>query len=255
MMNKQEKNPLLLEGERIDDLQCKGYKIIQHTNRFCFGIDAVLLSSYANIKKGDAVLDLGTGTGVIPILLKAKTEGEHFYGLEIQEESANMARRSVELNQLEKEISIVIGDIKKASEIFGANCFQVVTVNPPYMTEHHGLKNQFDEKTIARHEVLCSLEDVIRESSKVLKGKGRFYMVHRPFRLAEIIELLCSYQLEPKRMRLVYPYINREANMVLIEGLKGGKSRIRVEKPLIVYERPNVYTQEIKEIYYCNAKA
>lgn len=239
----------LLENERIDDLQRNGYQIIQNPEKFCFGMDAVLLSGFAKIKKGENALDLGTGTGIIPILLEAKTEGAHFTGLEIQEESADMARRSVALNHLEKKIEIVTGDIKDASARFGASSFDVITTNPPYMIGNHGLQNDAEAKTIARHEILCDLDDVLRESSRLLKTHGRFYMVHRPFRLAEIFVKMTQYYIEPKRMRLVYPYIEKEPNMVLIEGLKDGKSRITVEKPLIVYEKQGVYTPEIYDIY------
>ncbi len=238
----------LQENERLDDLQ-NGYFIIQNTKNFCYGIDAVLLAGFARVKPGERVLDMGTGTGIIPILLKAKTPGEHFTGLEIQEESAQMARRSVVYNGLEKDIEIRTGDIREAAAIFGRASFSVVTCNPPYMTGSHGLVNPHLPKAIARHEVLCTLEDVISQAAQVLEPRGRFYMVHRPFRLAEIMGLMMKYQLEPKRMRLVYPYVDKEPNMVLIEGLLGGNPRITVEKPLIVYERPGIYTDEIREIY------
>ena len=239
----------LLPGERIDELQLNGYRIIQNPERFCFGMDAVLLSGFARAKKQERCLDLGCGNGIIPILMEAKTEGKHFTGLEIQPESADMARRSVALNGLQDRIDIVEGDIKDASKIFGASSFHVVTTNPPYMTAQHGLTNVYEAKTIARHEVLCNLEDIIRESARLLMPGGRFYMVHRPFRLAEIISLMVQYRMEPKRMRLVYPYVDREPNMVLIEGLRGGKSRMTVEKPLIVYKEPGKYTDEIYDVY------
>ena len=239
----------LLPGERIDELQLNGYRIIQNPERFCFGMDAVLLSGFARAKKQERCLDLGCGNGIIPILMEAKTEGKHFTGLEIQPESADMARRSVALNGLQDRIDIVEGDIKDASKIFGASSFHVVTTNPPYMTAQHGLTNLYEAKTIARHEVLCNLEDIIRESARLLMPGGRFYMVHRPFRLAEIISLMVQYRMEPKRMRLVYPYVDREPNMVLIEGLRGGKSRMTVEKPLIVYKEPGKYTDEIYDVY------
>ena len=239
----------LLPGERIDELQRNGYRIIQNPERFCFGMDAVLLSGFARAKKHERCLDLGCGNGIIPILMEAKTEGKHFTGLEIQPESADMARRSVALNGLQDRIDIVEGDIKDASKIFGASSFHVVTTNPPYMTAQHGLTNLYEAKTIARHEVLCNLEDIIRESARLLMPGGRFYMVHRPFRLAEIISLMVQYRMEPKRMRLVYPYVDREPNMVLIEGLRGGKSRMTVEKPLIVYKEPGKYTDEIYYVY------
>lgn len=239
----------LLPGERIDELQRNDYKIIQNPEKFCFGMDAVLLSGFAKVKAGENCLDLGCGNGIIPILLEAKTAGRYFTGLEIQEYSADMARRSVALNHLEGKVSIVKGDIKDASNIFGASSFHVVTCNPPYMTAQHGITNQDQAKTIARHEVLCTLEDVIRESARLLVPSGRFYMVHRPFRLGEIISLMVKYHIEPKRMRLVHPYVDREPNMVLIEGLRGGRPRMTVEKPLIVYKEPGKYTDEIYDVY------
>ena len=239
----------LKENERLDDLQRNGFQIIQKTDGFCFGMDAVLLSGFASVRKGEKALDLGTGTGIIPILLKAKTEGEHFSALEIQEEMADMARRSVAANHLEKDITVVTGDIKEASRIFGAASFDVVTSNPPYMNDAHGLKNPDLPKAIARHEVLCTLDDVTREAAKVLKPGGRLYMVHRPHRLVEIITALTKYRLEPKRMKMVHPYVDREANMVLIEAVRGGRSMIKVEAPVIVYKEPGVYTDEIYDIY------
>lgn len=231
--------------ERLDDLQVKGYHIIQNPSKFCFGMDAVLLSNFARVKKGEKVLDIGTGTGIIPILLEAKTEGEHFTGLEIQEESADMARRSVAYNHLEDKIDIVTGDVKEAVNLFGSVFFDVVITNPPYMIGAHGLQNKDSAKAIARHEVLCDLDDILRESAKVLRLGGRFYMVHRPFRLAEILSKMCAYKIEPKRMRLVHPYIDKEPNMVLIEGSRGGNSRMTVEPPLIVYREKNVYSEEL----------
>ena len=239
----------LLEQERLDELHRNGYYIIQNPKKFCFGMDAVLLSGFVRVKQQETVLDLGTGTGIIPILLEAKTQGAHFTGLEIQPESADMARRSVLYNKLEDKINIEIGDIKDASGQFGASSFHVVTTNPPYMTGQHGLTNPNTAKAIARHEILCSLEDVIRESARILKPQGRFYMVHRPFRLAEILVLMHQYGIEPKRMQLVYPFVDKEPNMVLLEGLRGGNPRITVEKPLIVYQAPGVYTDEIYDIY------
>lgn len=236
-------------GERLDELQRNGYFLIQNPEKFCFGMDAVLLSGFAKVKPKERAIDLGTGTGIIPILLEAKTKGEHFTGLEIQPESADMARRSVALNGLEEKIEIVEGDIKQASTLFGASSFHVVTSNPPYMTAQHGLTNEAEAKTIARHEVLCSLEDVIRESARLLMPGGRLYMVHRPFRLAEIISLMVQYKVEPKRMQLVHPYADKEPNMVLIEGLRGGKPRMTVERPLVVYQEPGKYTDEIYDIY------
>ena len=235
--------------ERLDDLQIKGFEIIQHPGKFCFGMDAVLLSNFARVKKGERVLDLGTGTGIIPILLAAKTEGKGFVGLEIQEESADMARRSVAHNSLEDRVEIVDGDIKEAATIFGPASFDVITTNPPYMIGQHGISNPSDTKAIARHEVLCTLDDILKESARILKPKGRFYMVHRPFRLAEILSKMVAVGIEPKRMRLVHPFVDKEPNMVLIEGLRGGNSRMTIEKPLIVYKEVGVYTDDLLSEY------
>lgn len=239
----------LKDGERLDDLHRNGFQIIQNEKLFCFGMDAVLLSGFAHVKEGGRALDLGTGTGIIPILLAAKTKGEYFAGLEISAISADMARRSVLHNGLEERVEIIQGDIKEAGKLFAPASFDTVTSNPPYMIGQHGLTNPDIEKAAARHEIFCTLEDVVRAAAKLVRPGGKFYMVHRPFRLAEIIRTLSEYKLEPKRMRLVYPYVDREPNMVLIEAMRGGKPRMTVEKPLIVYERQGVYTPEITEIY------
>ena len=230
-------------------MQRNGYKIIKKQKKFCFGMDAVLLSGFVKVKPGSHVLDLGTGTGIIPILLEAKTQADHISALEIQEESADMARRSVALNNLEHKIAIITGDIKEADKIFDAASFDMITCKPPYMIGQHGLTNPDAPKAIARHEILCTLEDVVRSAAKLLKTGGSFCMVHRPFRLVEIITVMTKYRLEPKRMQLVYPYVDHEPNMVLIEGCRGGKSRIKVEKPLIVFQKPNVYTDEMNDVY------
>lgn len=236
-------------NERIDDLQINGRRIIQSPDRFCFGMDAVLLSGFAKVKKGESVLDLGTGTGILPILLDAKTEGGHFTGLEIQPESADMARRSVILNNRQDKIDIVTGDIKNALNIFGAASFDVIVTNPPYMNQNHGITNPESPKAIARHELLCSLEDVIRQTRSLLKVNGRMYMVHRPFRLPDIMELMNECGIEPKKMRFVHPYVDREPSMVLIEGVRGGNRRLTVEKPLVIYDGLGEYSEEIKRDY------
>lgn len=240
---------MIKDGERIDDLQRCGYKIIQNPEKFCFGMDAVLLSGFAKVNQNEKMVDLGTGTGILPILMEAKTEGSHFTGLEIQSESADMARRSVELNSLCEKITIIEGDIKDVKSIFEPESVEAVTCNPPYMIGGHGIKNEDGPKAIARHEIKCNFEDVVIAAKYLLKNGGRFYLVHRPFRLVELFATMTKYGLEPKRMKLVYPYIDEEPNMVLIEAVKGGKSRITVEKPLIVYESKNKYTQEIYDIY------
>lgn len=237
------------EGERIDDLQRNGLKILQDPRRFCFGMDAVLLSGFAKVRKDERVLDLGTGTGILPLLLSAKTEGREFVGLEVQAESADMAERSVKMNGLTDRISIVRGNVRNAEELFGPSSFDVVVSNPPYMIDHHGIQNPNDAKLIARHEVLAGLEDFIQQTARILRPKGRCYFVHRPFRLADLIVLMRQYGLEPKRMRLVYPFVDREPNMVLLEGVRNGNPRLSVEKPLIVYKAVGQYTDEIHDLY------
>ena len=251
--------------ERAVDLQRSNLWILQDPNRFCFGMDAVLLSAYTEIKAGERCLDMGTGTGILPLLLSAKTDAAELIGLEIQAESADMAARSVAMNiALRGETSgnetavarpvlgrvrIVQGDLKEASKLFGRATMDVVTCNPPYMTGGHGIVNPADAKAIARHEILCSLEDVFREAAAVLRTGGRLFMVHRPFRLAEIFAAAAKYGLEPKRMRLVYPYADKEPNMVLLGFVRGGRARLAVEKPLILWEREGEYTAEVKELY------
>ena len=215
----------------------------------CFTEDSIALVHFARIGRNDTVLDLGTGNGIIPILLAAKTPGKHFTGLEIQHENVDMAQRSVRLNRIEDRVTIVEGDIKTASADLGKAAFDVVTSNPPYMLGQHGLVNPDSAKAIARHEILCTLDDVVREAALLLKPQGRFYLVHRPFRLAEIITCLKDHRLEPKRMKMVHPFIDKEPNMVLIEAVRGGKPRMTVEAPLIVYKSEGVYNDEIYDIY------
>ena len=238
------------DWERVDDLHRNGYVIIQDPKRFCFGIDAVILSGFAEVKKGENVMDLCTGTGIIPILLEAKTEGSHFTGLEIQEESVEMARRSVRLNGLEDKVTIDFGDVKNTEALYRASSFDVVTVNPPYMNEGGGLKNGYSPKTIARHEVLCSLEDVVDAAARLLVTQGRLYMVHRPHRLTDIMVTLRNHRLEPKRLRFVHSYADREPVMVLVEAVSNGKPMVKVMPPLIIYKEDGKYTGEIMKIYY-----
>lgn len=244
-----EKKHYLHEGERLDDLQIKNYFIIQHPDKFCFGMDAVLLSHFVHIPENGIALDLGTGTGILPILLTAKTNAAHIDALEIQKESVDMAKRSVLFNELSHKIEITEGDIKTASSIFKKGSYDAVLSNPPYMNDKHGLKNPELPKAIARHEILCTLEDVVREASLLLKPKKSFFMVHRPHRLAEIFALFRTYHLEPKRMCMVHPYLHKEPNMVLLEGVKDGNPMLKTEPPIIVYQRTNEYTDQILEIY------
>lgn len=239
----------LKENERLDELQRNGYQIIQNPEKFCFGMDAVLLTGFARAKEGDRLLDLGTGTGIILLLMEAKYHCGYLAGLEIQAESADMAARSVLLNDLQDKIEIIAGDIKEADSFFPSASFDCITCNPPYMPGQHGLVNPSTPKAIARHEILCTFEDVARQAAKLLKPGGHFFLVHRPFRLAEIMITLVRHRLEPKRLQLVYPYTDREPNMVLLEAVRGGKAGMKAEKPLIVYQEPGVYTAEIGEVY------
>lgn len=236
-------------SERIDDLQINGYRLIQNPDLFCFGVDAVFLSSFAQASKDETVLDLCTGNGIVPILMAAKTKANHLTGLELQSESATLAKRSVELNNLEDRVSIVTGNIKNIKEYFKPSSFNIVTVNPPYMTAEHGLVNDYSPKAIARHELECSLEDVIKAAAFVLKPNGRFYMVHRPHRLEDIMVLMREHKIEPKRMRFIHPYVDKEPTMVLVEGRYCGGSNLRVEPPLIIYSSYGVYSDEVQKIY------
>lgn len=239
----------LLPGERIDDLQRNGYRIIQNRNGFCFGMDAVLLSGFVRARPEDRIIDLGTGTGILPLLLHAKTGSKDITGIDIQDVSVQMAQRSVELNGLSADIHIRKGDIRSIREQFPAKSFDAVTCNPPYMKNSGGIRNPGEAKAIARHEILCSFEDVAAAAAFLLKKGGKLFLVHRPERLAELIDVLREYRLEPKRMKLVHSYADEKAVMVLIEAASGGGTFLTVEKPLIIYKDKNVYTDEIYEIY------
>ncbi len=239
----------LKDGERIDDLQRSGLRIIQDPKRFCFGIDAVLLSGFVKSTESGNILDLCTGTGIIPLLLSAKTNADKLFGIEIQKDSAEMADRSVRMNHLSEKVEIVCGDIKDIRQLYAAGSMDAVTCNPPYMLASHGLTNPDSTKAIARHEILCDFTDVAAAAKWVLKPGGSLYLVHRPFRLVELFRILTEHKLEPKRMKMIHPFIDEEPNMVLIEAVYGGKSRLTVEKPLVVYKEKGKYTDEIYDIY------
>lgn len=239
------------EHEVIDDIG-HGLKIIQRQKGFKFGIDAVLLSHFVTIKKHDKIVDLGTGSGIIPLLLYGIYGGKNnlnITGIEIQKIYAEMAQRSIKMNSLEQHIKVIHADLKDAPNILGYESFDVVITNPPYRKASIGKISPCDERAIARHELLCSLEDIITTSFKLLKYGGRFAMVHLPERLSEIIFLLKKYALEPKRMRLVYPDDRSPSNLLLIECVKGGKPQLNILPPLIVYRHDGNYTDEILNIY------
>jgi len=244
-------NVIINENERVEDLQRGGYMIIQDPERFCFGIDAVLLSSFCKVKHKERVIDLGCGNGIIPILLAARTKGKHFTGLEIQRESAELAHRSVILNSLSDKIKIDTGDIKNAVSIYGHSSFDVVCSNPPYMPlEGQTNSGEASSKAIARHEICCSLDDVLESASRLLKYGGRFYMVHRPGRITDILCKAREHGIEVKNIKFVHARIDKPPALVLVEALKAGKGGAKVLPPLIIYNEDGEYTEEIKEIYY-----
>lgn len=240
----------LNENERLDELHRNNYVIIQDKKRFCFGIDAVLLSHFASAKKGDIVFDIGTGTGIIPILMSAKTNADKFFAIDIQKESVDMARRSVEINNLSDKIKIEHLDIKDVFSKFSKNYFDVITTNPPYMNVGSGFLNDFSPKSIARHEIMCNLNDILNKSYYLLKNNGKFFMIHRANRLVDIMEGLRKYKLEPKKIRFIQPYINKEPNLILIEAIKGAKPFLKVLPNLIIYDENQKYTKEVFDIYY-----
>ncbi len=234
---------------RVLELMCGGLRILQDPKQFCFGIDAVLLSGYVPPESGGRLLDLGTGSGILPLLLSAKTECSELIGLEIQSACAELAAESVAMNGLSDRISIVKGDIREADAIFAPASFDIVTANPPYIARGAGKCDPSDPRAIARHELLCSFRDVARAASVLLKKGGHFYLVHRPDRLAEILGTLTEVKLTPARLRMVHPFADRPANMLLLDCVRGGRSALKAEPPLIVYESRGVYTREVRRIY------
>lgn len=237
------------DHERVDDLQRDGLRIIQDPALFCFGMDSVLLTGFVNVKKSEAVLDLGTGTGVIPILLTAKFRDARYEGLEIRPESVDMAQRSVMLNGLGHMVTVTQGDIKHCDLLYKPSSFDVVTSNPPYMKRGSGLLNDSDPKASARHELLCNLDDVVMSASRLLKPQGRFYMVHRPHRLTDIICALRANKLEPKRLRFVVSRSGEKPCMLLTEAVRGGKPETTVLPELVIYKPDGTYTEEVLTIY------
>ena len=243
----------LKENERIDDLQCNGLKIIQNKKEFCFGIDAVLLSDFAKKVKSNAkIVDLCTGTGIIAILLTAKINASKIIGVEIQQYIAEMASRSVKMNNLQEKIEIINDDLMNLKEKITAGSIDTVTVNPPYKPKNSGVINEKDTKTIARHEISCTLDDIVKESARLLKTGGNLCMVHKVERMTDLFVLFRKHNLEPKRMRLVYSKVNEPATLILLEGVKGGKPFLKLEAPIYVYEKNNEYTEQLKEIYGMN---
>ena len=240
----------LKENERIDDLELNNLKIIQNKNGFCFGMDSVLLSDFAkNIKPNTKVIDLGTGTGILPILLSAKTKASKIVGIEIQEDVANMANRSVELNNLQNRLETICENIKNLKNVYETNSFDAIVTNPPYKTKGTGGINELKSKLISRHEITADLEDFISISSYLLKDQSNIYMVHRPERLVDILSIFRKYKLEPKELKLVQPNCGKAPNLVLIKATKNAKPFLKIDKPLYIYKSDGTYTEELLKIY------
>jgi len=225
----------LMAGERIDDLLTEsGLKIIQSREVFSFSLDAVLLSRFAKLPKRGRIADFCTGNGVIALLSSDRTEAA-IDAIEIQPRLADMARRNVAMNNLQHRIQIIESDLRQYAQEAGNGIYHAITVNPPYMRPSAGDKNDNEHYTIARHEVMCTIEDIAKATCKLLRPGGKLYMVHRPSRLADIMEALRAWRIEPKIIQFVHPKQNGEANMVLIEACRDGKPDLRVLPPLVVY--------------------
>lgn len=240
----------LKENERIDDLELNNLKIIQNQKGFCYGIDSVLLSDFAKkIPNNAKVLDLGTGTGILGILLCGKTNLDKIYGVEIQEEVSKMAQKSILLNNLSERFEIINDNIKNLNNYFENDSFDVIISNPPYKKDNSGIKNESETKLISRHEITANLEDFISVSSKMVKSNCSLYMVHRPERLSDLFFLLKKYKLEPKKLRTVQSYFDSKPKLILVKATKNAKSFLNIEKPLIIYNKDGTYTNEVLEIY------
>ena len=240
---------MIYSDEQLDDLQLNNLFLIQKKSGFRFGVDAVLLSDFAKNTASKQTLDLCTGTGIVPILLSAKTKTPKICGLEIQPDVADMAKRSVEYNSISERVQITQGDLKDAVSIYGKRSFDKITCNPPYVKNNSAIKNETDTITISRHEVLCDLEDVIRVSAQLLIPKGRFYMVHRPSRLADIMCLMRQYKIEPKKLRFVAPRKGKEPNLLLVEGMFGGGEELKLMEQLYIFDENGDYSEEVNKIY------
>ncbi|MCR2823358.1 tRNA1(Val) (adenine(37)-N6)-methyltransferase [Lederbergia panacisoli] len=241
----------LYEDERLDYLLAENLRIIQSPSVFAFSLDAVLLArfTYLPIQKGN-IIDLCSGNGVIPLLLSPKTKAK-IIGVEIQERLYDMAIRSVSYNDLDDRIHMIHGDIKDMPKRLGHDRFDVVTCNPPYfLSPSADVINPNEHLAIARHEILCTLEDAVKTSSQLLRQGGKAAFVHRPERLMDILTIMREYRLEPKRLRFVYPKAGKEANTILVEGIKDGNAGLKVLPPLFVYNEENEYTDEVREILY-----
>lgn len=234
---------------RIDDLQYKGLKIVQDSDGFCFGIDAVLLANMAKKARASKTIDLCSGNGIVALLLSGKTDTEKIYALELQREAASLAMQSVELNGLDGRVEVICDDLRNVQNIFSRGEFDVVTCNPPYVKNTCAITNDNDALKLARHEIACTLEDVIKAASYLLKPGGKLFLVHRPERLCDIFCVMREHKIEPKYMQMVHPCASKKPNIVLVEGAYMGGRELKMLEPLYVYDENGNYTKQIDEIY------
>ena len=239
---------LIKDDECLDDLQ-NGFMLIQKNNTFKFGVDAVLLADFTQVKRSDMVLEMGTGTGIIPILLYAKKQPASITALEIQEDMADMAQRNIKYNKLEDKISILHMDFKEAPDRLGKAKYDCVVTNPPYVKREAGINNPEESKAIARFEIACTLQDVVSTAKELLRTGGKLSMVHRADRLVDIIYEMRNQGLEPKRIRFVHSNAGKRPHLVLIEGVRGGRPELKFMDPLYIYDSMGEYTEEIHRIY------
>ncbi|MCR1935434.1 tRNA1(Val) (adenine(37)-N6)-methyltransferase [Clostridium tepidum] len=240
---------IIKEDETLDDLQIKGIHVIQKKQAFRFGIDAVLLANFPKVKNGAKIVDLCSGTGIIPFILAGKTNAISIIGIEIQKEISDMAKRSVEYNRLQEKVKFIEGDLKDTKLLKDIEKVDIVTVNPPYKTQGTGIVNVNDKNAISRHEICCTLDDVVKAAKILLKDKGKLYMIHRPDRIVDIMNVMRKYFIEPKLIRTIHPSVDKAPSMILIEGQKNGGKFLKWDRPLYIYNENNKYTDEIKRIY------
>lgn len=239
----------ILENESLEDLQCGGLYLIQKKNGFRFGTDAVLLADFAKKIRSKRTLDLCTGTGIVPVLLSYKTPAKEIHGIEIQEDIAHMAQRSIHINSLEDKVFIQCGDLKDCCSYYPRSSFDLITCNPPYMKAGSALLNLSDNKVISRHEVMCTLTDIVTVSSKLLKPGGHLVMVHRPNRLADVLCEMRVASIEPKLIRFVHSSPEKPPILFLVDGMLGANSEIKIMPPLFLYDGDGKETEELKSIY------
>lgn len=239
----------LKQGERVDDLQFNGLQLIQNPEYFSFGVDAVLLARFSSPKNSDTVIDIGTGTGIIPVMVSGLCDAKKVLGLEIQDCMCDMFSRSIKLNHLENRLEVIKGDIKETETLFPKESFSLVISNPPYIKAGNGIVNEHSQKAISRHEVLCTLDDVAKAAGYLLKAKGRFALINKPERIIECFDAMRKYGMEPKKAQLIFPKSDKLPSAVMIEGVKGAREGFRFLRPIIIMSDDGNYTVSIKDIY------